>query len=223
VGAVLGFLTSLMAHGIALFYGVVHSYGWAIIFLTLAVRIVLMPISIQQLRSMRRMQLLSPEMQRLRERYKNEPQKLNQATMELFREAKVNPLAGCLPSLLQLPFLWGLYTALERYNYHHSGFLWLASLGKPDPFYILPLLTGLSTFLSMRVANPTTTMTTTDRSQQLITYILMPAFLAYIVLRLPSGVALYWVMSNLFTVAQQWLIVGRTRPPVVGPKAKTAS
>lgn len=219
MGAVVHVLTVFMGDGITLFFGFVHSYGIAILLLTVAVRLVLTPASISQLRSMRRMQLLSPEMKRLKERYKKEPQKLNQATMELFREAKVNPLAGCLPSLLQLPFLWGLYTALRTFNYHHSGFLWLPSLGHPDPLYILPVLLGLTTFLSMRVANPTATMTTQDRTQQLMMYVLMPIFLAYIVLRLPSGVALYWVMSNLFTVVQQWLVVGRTQVPVRLPRS----
>ncbi len=212
-----GYLVSAMAAVLTFFYGFAHNYGLAVVLLTIAVRIVIMPLYAKQMQSMRKMQQLQPEIKKLQEKYKGDPQKLNQSQMQLYKEYGVNPAAGCLPTLVQLPFLYALYDALRTYNYGiHSSFLWMSTLRSPDHLLILPILAGVSTFWQSWITSPPGT----DRSQQMIILILMPAFIFYISLRLPAGLDLYWVVSNLFAVAQQYVMIARgpmqTAP--VGPK-----
>lgn len=202
------FLGAIMLYPLDFFVKYLHSYGIAIILVTVLIRVVLAPISIRQFESMRQMQRLQPEMKALQERHKGEPQKLQQAQAELFREYKVNPLAGCLPLLVQLPFLWGLYYALLHINYHNAGFLWIQNLGQPDHRYILPILSGLTTLLSTRMTM-TTSMQSQDKTQQIIMMLFMPAIIVYFTVRYPAGLALYWTVSQILTVAQQYLFFQR--------------
>jgi YidC/Oxa1 family membrane protein insertase len=218
VGAIYHFLETVMGVAVLFFYHLTNSYGAAIILVTLAVRLVLTPVTVRQFESMRQMQAVQPELKKLQERYKNDPQKLNQATAELFREHGVNPMAGCLPTLLQLPFLWGLYGELRSLNYHRAGFFWIPNLGQYDPYYVLPLLSGLMTLVSTRLSMPVTGQAQ-DRTQQLLTMVLMPAVIVYITLHLPAGVALYWTVSQLISVAQQYVFWVR-RPPSAGEVAR---
>ena len=201
-------LGAIMLFPLDLFVKYFHSYGVAIILVTVLIRVVLAPISIRQFESMRQMQRLQPEMKALQERHKGEPQKLQQAQAELFREYKVNPLAGCLPLLVQLPFLWGLYYALLHINYHNAGFLWIQNLGQPDHRYILPILSGLTTLLSTRMTM-STSMQSQDRTQQIIMMLFMPAIIVYFTIRYPAGLALYWTVSQILTVLQQYLFFQR--------------
>lgn len=190
------------------FYDFTHSYGLAIILLTIAVRVVIMPLYHGQLKYMRKMQEMQPEIKRIQAKYKGDPQRLNQETMDVYKRAGTNPLSGCVPMIVQLPILWALYSALLRFPYHGlRSFLWLPSLSHPDPFYILPVLVAASTFWQTRVTMPAGGA---DRSQQMITYIMMPALLFFISMRYPSGLSLYWLFSTLFTVAQSYIMgVGR--------------
>ena len=201
-------LGAIMLFPLDLFVKYFHSYGVAIILVTVLISVVLAPISIRQFESMRQMQRLQPEMKALQERHKGEPQKLQQAQAELFREYKVNPLAGCLPLLVQLPFLWGLYYALLHINYHNAGFLWIQNLGQPDHRYILPILSGLTTLLSPRMTM-STSMQSQDRTQQIIMMLFMPAIIVYFTIRYPAGLALYWTVSQILTVLQQYLFFQR--------------
>jgi YidC/Oxa1 family membrane protein insertase len=202
------FLGTIMRYPLVFFMHYLHSYGLAIVLVTVLIRVVLAPISIRQFESMRQMQRLQPEMKALQERYKGEPQKMQQAQAELFREYKVNPLAGCLPLLVQLPFLWGLYYALLHINYHNAGFLWIQNLGQPDHTYILPILSGLTTLLSTRMTM-TTSMQSQDKTQQIIMMLFMPAIIVYFTVRYPAGLALYWTVSQILTVGQQYLFFQR--------------
>ena len=208
MGAIYQFLGSMMSVAVLFFYHLTHSYGVAIILVTAAIRLVLTPITVKQFDSMRKMQLVQPELKKLQERYKGEPQKLNQATSELFKEHGVNPMAGCLPTLVQLPFLWGLYQSLRTLNYHNAGFFWIPNLAHFDPYYILPILSGLSTFASTRLSTPAT-MQQQDKTQQIMMMVLMPAVILYITLHLPAGVALYWTVSQLISVGQQYMFYSR--------------
>ncbi|MDA8346538.1 MAG: YidC/Oxa1 family membrane protein insertase [Thermaerobacter sp.] len=196
------------------FYLFTHSYGLAIILLTIVVRIVIMPLYHGQLRYMRKMQEVQPEMKRIQQKFKGDPQRINQETMELYKRAGTNPLSGCIPMIVQLPLLYALFEALQKFHYVGvPTFLWLPTLSKPDPYFILPALVAVSTFWQTWVTMPRGTV---DRSQQMITYILMPAFLFYISMRYPSGLSLYWLFATLFTVAQSYVMgVGRPRTPVV--------
>ena len=177
----------------------VGSYGLAIIILTVIVKMALYPLTVKQIASMRAMQELQPKMKKLQEKYKDNPQMMQQKIAELYRDAGVNPLAGCLPLLIQMPILMGMYYAL--YSFKYSGepsFLWLPTLSEPDPIYVLPLLSALTTYLAQR-------QTSTEVNPQMkIMMVIMPVFIGWISLNFPSGLVLYWVTMNIVQMAQQW-------------------
>lgn len=201
-------LVGLMTGGMKLFYGWTHSYGLAVILLTVVVRLVLVPIYQRQMGSLRKMQGLAPQIKKLQEKHKGEPQKLQQMTMQLYKDHKVNPAAGCLPMLIQLPILYALFQGLERFHYiGSSSFLWLQSLSKPDHLYILPVLAAVTTGWQTFITTPATM--TQDKTQRNMMMIVMPLFIGYISIRFPAGLSLYWVMSNLFAIGQQYLMMPR--------------
>jgi len=185
------------------FYDLSGSYGLAIILLTLAIRIILAPLTFSQSKSMEAMKALQPEMQELQERYKDKPEEYQRKVMELYQKHKVNPLGGCLPMLVQLPFLWALFAVLREFDFG-TGFLWLTSLSAPDPLYILPVLSAVTTYLQM-------VMTSADAFQKTMMFI-MPAFIGYISINFPAGLVIYWVVSNIFSMAQQYIIAQRMSP-----------
>ena len=184
----------------------VPSYGIAIILLTIVVKMVLFPLTVKQMRSMKITQQLQPKIKEIQERYKD-PQKAQAAMMEMYKQYGASPLAGCLPLILQMPILIGLYRALYKFNFT-GGFLWLHNLQKPDPWYILPVLAGLTTFLMQRM---TTNMQ--DQTQRTMLYV-MPVFIGWLTIKFPSGLGIYWVVSNIVSAIQQYFI---NRMPVSEP------
>ena len=179
----------------------VGSYGLAIILLTIIIKMLLYPLTVKQVKSMKAMQELSPKMKKIQEKYKDNPQVMQQKVGALYKDAGVNPLAGCLPLLIQMPILMGMYYALFNFNYpspEAAQFLWLPSMSESDPLYILPVLSALTTFLQQK-------MTTTEMNQQMkIMMTVMPIFIGWISLTFPSGLVLYWVTMNVVQIAQQW-------------------
>lgn len=175
------------------------SYGVAIILLTILIKMLLYPLTVKQVKSMKGMQDLQPKMKKLQEQYKNNPQLMQQKIGELYKEAGVNPLAGCLPLIIQMPILMGMFYALQNFSYTGTpGFMWLPTLSEPDPLYILPVLSALTTFLQQK-------QTTTEMNQQMkIMMIFMPIFIGYISLNFPAGLVLYWVTMNIVQIIQQW-------------------
>lgn len=211
-------LVTLMANVLLFFYHISHSYGVAVILITIAVRLIIMPFYGRQMRSMKRMQTLSPQIKELQAKYKGDPQKLNQATMQLYKDNNVNLAAGCLPTILQLPFLWALFQALETFHYvGSSSFLWLTNLSGHDPLYILPILAAVTTFWQTKISSM---QMSTDKSQQMITQIILPIFIFYMSIRFPAGLSLYWVVSNLFAIGQQYFMVNRPEMAAAEAKAK---
>lgn len=178
------------------------SYGVAIIILTIAIKLVLAPLTVKQVKSMKGMQKLQPKIKELQAKYKNNQQKMQQEMQKLYKEMGINPLAGCLPLLIQMPFLIAIFYALREYPYidAYQSFLWLPSLGHPDPYYILPALSALSTYVvSMQ--------TSADNSPQAKVMLYgMPVFIGYISLTFPSGLVIYWTISNIFQIIQQYFI-----------------
>lgn len=177
------------------------SYGMAIILLTIIIKMLLYPLTVKQVKSMKVMQELSPKMKKLQEKYKDNPQLMQQKLGELYKDAGVNPLAGCLPLLVQMPILMGMYYALYNFQYpseEAAAFLWLPSMSNPDPLYILPILSAFTTWLQQK-------MTTTEMNAQMkIMMTVMPLFIGWISLNFPSGLVLYWVTMNIVQIAQQW-------------------
>lgn len=178
------------------------SYGIAIILLTIIVKVALYPLTVKQIKSMKAMQELQPELQKLQEKHKNNPQMLQMKMAELYRDRGVNPLAGCLPLVIQMPILMGMYYAL--YNFDYGGvapsFLWLPSLSETDPQYILPILAAATTLIQQKM----TTMQETQQTKVLM--VVMPLFIGWLSLTFPSGLVLYWVTMNVVQIFQQWWI-----------------
>lgn len=186
---------------------VAGSYGVGIVLLTLLVRGILWPATWPSMVSSRKMQDLQPKLADLQKKYKNNPQKLNEETMKLWREHGVNPASGCFPLLLQLPILWALYETLRRFDFSHASFLWISTLSRPDPFYVLPILTALTTFLqSWVMLRNSPGMSGQAGQQQRMMMYLMPLLMGWITLNLPAGLGLYFVVSNIFSVFQAAMV-----------------
>ena len=178
------------------------NYGIAIILMTILVKALMYPLTAKQVRSMKAMQDLQPALKKLQKDYKNNPQLLQQKMAELYKDAGVNPLAGCLPLLIQMPILMGVYYCL--YGYSYSGdptFLWLTSLSDTDPLYVLPILSALTTYVQQK---QTMANNGQDNQQMKIMSYMMPLFIGWISLNFPSGLVVYWVTMNLCQIAQQW-------------------
>ena len=177
----------------------VNSYGISILIVTLIIRFITLPFMLKQMKSMRAMQKLQPELNALKVKYKDNQQKLNEETMKLFQKNNVNPIAGCLPLIIQMPVLIAFYQAI-MYNHQirEASFLFL-QLGDKDPTYILPILAAVTTYLQQK-----TTMVNNDNPQAKMLLYLMPAMILFISATLPSALGLYWVYSNLFSIAQNF-------------------
>jgi YidC/Oxa1 family membrane protein insertase len=191
-------------------HALLGSYGLAIIIFGVVVKMVTLPLTLQQLRSSRAMQKVQPLMQELQEKYKDDREKLAQEQMKLYREHGVNPLGGCLPLIIQLPVLWGLYRAIlnlaQRPDFQAESFLWLKSLAEPEGFpYILIGLMVISQFLYQRVMTPTTPGDSQQASMQRAMQF-MPLIFAFIFINFPSGLVLYYMVFNVVSLLQQLFI-----------------
>ena len=193
-----------------LIYGYVENYGVAIIILTIIVRLVLFPLTFKGMKSMKRMQQLSPRMKKLQAKYKNNKEKLNKEMMELYRKNRVNPLGGCLPMLLQIPVFFALYSSLSSaVELRHAPFMfWISDLSQPDGLGITPLLMGASMYYQQKLTPQTAMM---DSTQAKVMQML-PFIFTIFTFTFPSGLTLYWVTSNVLSIAQQQ-IINRIKTP----------
>lgn len=197
------------------FYGVTKSigipnYGLAIIFLTVAIKMLIYPLSVKQMKSMKITQQLQPKIKAVQEKYKGDPQKAQAAVMETYKQYGANPLSGCLPLLIQMPILLALYQTLYRFDFPvkaHATFLynadwgfWISNLKEPDKFFIMPILAAATTFALQKM-----TTNTQDQTQKTLLYV-MPLFIGFITYKFPSGLGLYWVITNVVGVLQQFFI-----------------
>lgn len=182
------------------FFAVTKNYGIAIILLTIVVRILLFYPSLKSAAAMEEMKALQPQINALREKYKKDPQKMNQEMMKLYKEHKVNPVGGCLPMLLQLPFFVALYNVLNvSIELRQASFIpfWISDLSAHDPFYILPILMGVSMIFTMKM-----TSTSVDPQQAKIMMYMNIAFI-FLFAWLPAGLLLYITLSNVLSIIQQ--------------------
>lgn len=178
------------------------SYGLALLVVTVAVRLIVLPLMIKQIRYQKVMQSLQPEIQKIRSKYQGDNQKIQQETMKLWQQYGVNPMSGCFPMVIQLPILYALFGAIEgNVKLSESHFLGIFNLGHPDHYYILPLLAAITTFFSSKLM-----MAGTDGGQQKMMLFIMPVFIFIIGSRFPSGLALYWVYTNLFQAVQTYFV-----------------
>ena len=187
------------------------NYGVAILVLTIIIRTALQPLSIKQAKSMRAMQAIQPKMKEVQEKYKSDPQEMNKQLGQLYKDHKVNPLMGCLPMLVQMPFLFAMFYVLRDYNYdpHFVRFLWLPTLHQPDPLYIMPVLVGLTTFIQMKLSSTTSTNDQMQLQMKIMTTI-MPVFIGYVSMNFASGLSLYWVFGNIYSIIYQFYFNRKT-------------
>jgi YidC/Oxa1 family membrane protein insertase len=187
-------------------HGFTGSWGIAIILLTFLVKAVLFPLTYKSTQSMNAMRELQPEVEKLKALHKNDREKLNVATMQLYQKHKVNPLGGCLPMLLQMPIWFALYAALQTsVELYREPFLWLKDLTIHDPFFVLPVLMGASSF-AMQKLSPQPA----DNAQAKMMLYFFPAFFTFIMLWVPGGLTLYILVNNLLTIVQQRAIGSKT-------------
>lgn len=181
---------------------VVGNWGWAIIGLTVLIKLAFFPLSAASYKSMARMRVVTPKMQKLKEQFSNDKAKLNQEMMELYKKEKINPLGGCLPILVQIPVFIALYTVLlgAVEMRHAPWILWIQDLSSKDPYYVLPLIMGVSMLVQTKL-NPTPP----DPVQAKV-MLAMPIIFTGMFLFFPAGLVLYWVVNNLLSIAQQWHI-----------------
>lgn len=183
-------------------HGLVRNWGWAIVILTVLIKLAFYPLSAASYKSMAQMRKLTPRLQTIRERYGDDRARMNQAVMELYKTEKINPLGGCLPIVIQIPVFIALYwVLLESVELRHADWvLWIKDLSNPDPFYVLPLIMGATMFAQMAL-NPAPV----DPIQKKIMMAMPVAFTVFF-LFFPAGLVLYWVVNNVLSIAQQWWI-----------------
>lgn len=194
---------------LAKIHSVIGNWGWSIVFITLIIKLLFYKLSETSYRSMAKMRNLQPRMNSLKERFGDDRQKMSQAMMELYRKEKVNPLGGCLPMVIQMPFFIALYYVLiESVHLRHAPWiLWVKDLSAPDPFYILPGLMMVSMLLQTRLSP-----TPPDRAQAIMMYVMPLAFSVFFA-TFPAGLVLYWFINILFSIAQQAYIMKKFSGP----------
>ncbi len=183
-------------------YSLTGNFGVAIILATIVIKIILLPLTLKQDKSMKSMKVLQPEIEKIKQQYQNDPKMMNQKTMELYQKHKVNPMGGCLPLLIQLPILWALFGVLRDPVTvpQDSTFLWM-QLVNPDPYYILPILNGVVSFLQQKV------MGSSDNPQMKNMMYMFPLMMVFISYKMPAGLQIYWLASSVAAVVQQYLIM----------------
>jgi YidC/Oxa1 family membrane protein insertase len=208
----------------------VNNYGVAIILFTIFVKVLLLPLTIKQTKSTKAMQDIQPMIKEIQEKYKNKPEKQNEEIMKLYQEAKINPLAGCLPLLIQFPILIGLFSVLrEPWNYGlfdsqaafqaaDTSFLWLSSLTQAGGFTLqgisMGLLSGGSAYIMQKIMTPSDQQ---EGTMKTMTYV-MAAMSFYWGMTFPAGLAVYWTASNLFAIAQHYLIMSPLKAKLADSK-----
>lgn len=177
-----------------------HNFGWSIIVLTVVIKIIFWPLTQKSYSSMKSMQKLQPEMTKLREKFKNDRDRMNREIMELYKTHRVNPVGGCLPMVIQIPVFFALYQVLmNSIELRHAPFMfWITDLSAKDPYYITPLVMGATMFIQQKLT-PTPSI---DPIQAKI-FMFLPVVFTVMFLNFPSGLVIYWLVNNLLTIAQQ--------------------
>ena len=186
-------------------HSLIGNWGWSIIFVTVIIKLLFFKLSETSYRSMANMRRLSPRLQALKERYGDDRQRLNQAMMEIYKKEKINPLGGCLPIVVQIPVFISLYwVLLETVELRQAPFmLWITDLSGKDPYYVLPVVMGITMFVQQKL-NPAP-MDPIQAKVMMALPLIFTVFFAFF----PSGLVLYWVVNNILSVAQQWVITRR--------------
>jgi YidC/Oxa1 family membrane protein insertase len=207
------FFARLLLYVMRWFENFVGNWGVAIVLLTLLVKLLLYPLTAKSMQSMNEMRKLQPEIEKLKAKFGNDREKLNLATMQLYQQHKVNPLGGCLPMLLQLPIWFALYATLQTsVELYREPFLWVEDLTRKDPYYVLPLLMGVSSYVMQRLSPQPA-----DNTQAKMMLYFMPVFFTFIMLSVPAGLTLYIFVNNVLSIVQQQYMMRRMPAPAAAP------
>lgn len=219
-------ISNLLGHILRIIFEFVNNYGWSIIVFTLFVRLLLVPLMVKQIKSQKAMQDIQPKIKEIQEKYKNKPEKQQEELMKIYQEAKINPLSGCLPLLIQMPILIGLFNVLRdpvAYGVFankaalaaaDTGFLWIQSISSTKNIS-LALLSGISAYFMQKMM--TTGDEQTENMMKSMTYVMsaMSLFWGY---TFQAGLAIYWITSNLFSIAQYQLITSPLKAKLADSK-----
>jgi YidC/Oxa1 family membrane protein insertase len=197
------FISDIIFWMIQKIYDVVGNWGWSIVLVTIVIKLLFYKLSAKSYRSMSTLKRLQPKIEKLKERFGDDKQKLTQATLDLYRQEKVNPMSGCLPILIQIPVFIALYWVLvESVQLRQAPFiLWIHDLSQQDPYYILPIMMGISMFIQQRLNPPPP-----DPLQAKV-MMLMPLVFTFLFANFPAGLMLYWFVNNTLSFLQQWYIM----------------
>lgn len=210
-------LSNALGHVLRIIFELVQNYGLSIILFTILVKVLLLPLTIKQTKSTKAMQDIQPKIQEIQTKYKDKPEKQQQEIMKIYTESKINPLAGCLPLLIQMPILIALFSVLRepvtygvfadqaQFVNAAKGFLWIKDLTTPD--YILAILSGATTFLMQTLMMPKDQQ---QGSMKIMTYV-MSAMMLFWGFSFPAGLTLYWTIGNVFAIGQHYLIMNPLR------------
>lgn len=208
LSTIVGWIADIMRIGLTICYNFLDSLGFpnyavAIIILTIIIKTLLLPLAVKQIRSMKAMQEIQPLIQKVQKKYRNDPKMLRQEMSKLYAEHGANPMSGCLPLLIQMPFLVAIYYAIQGYPYDpaHASFLWIDNLSSVDTTYILPILSAASTFLVSWQ-----TMPKNAPGNQKTMLIIMPLMIGWMSMQFPSGLVIYWIVVNLYQIIQQTIM-----------------
>lgn len=183
------------------------NYGLAIIIMTIIVKLALYPLTAKQIKSTAAMMELQPKLKALQAKYKDNKPMLNQKMAELYKEQGVNPFAGCLPLLIQMPIMIGIFYGIRDFQYvGPANFMWMENISLPDPIFVLPVLSALTTYIQSKQSMPDTSST-----QNKVMLYFMPLFIGYISFQFPAALVLYWVVMNLMQIGQQALMGRQVR------------
>ncbi|MDQ2654296.1 MAG: YidC/Oxa1 family membrane protein insertase [Chloroflexota bacterium] len=192
-----------------------HSAGIAIIAFTIIIKTIMLPLTVKSIRSSKAMQDLQPKIKELQKKHGSDRQRISQETMALYQQYQVNPMAGCLPMIIQIPIFLGLYQSITTLSntgvgYWDQGFLWLPSLDVPDPLKILPIAAGLFQFVQTQMMRPRDQQKSTDPQQAMMNSVMniMPLTVVFFGWSFAAGPVLYWATQSVYSVVQQWFITG---------------
>lgn len=221
-----GGISRVIISALNILYGLVHSWGIAIILLSVLLNLIVFPLTMKSFKSIQKMQELHPQMEKLKAQHKDSPQKLNKEMMELYKKYNINPLSGCLPMILQMPIFIALYNAImKQFELRGASFLWIKDLSAPDAvklpmsfpiignsINILPLIMVGAMVLQQKMSTKTMGAAVTDeqKQQQKMMLIMMPIIFGFVFYNMPSGLVLYWVVNTALTVIEQKVILKKS-------------
>jgi YidC/Oxa1 family membrane protein insertase len=208
------FIAVPLLEGMKFLYRYIPNYGWVIIIITIVIRIIFFPLNAKSMKSMKKMQALQPKIKELKDKYKNDKQKMNIEMMALYKKNDVNPMGGCLPMLIQIPILFALFRLLPiTIEFRHQPFIfWIRDLTAKDPYYVTPILMGISMIYQQKLSP-----TSVDPKQAQI-MMFMPIIFTFLFLNFSSGLVLYWLTSNILAIGQQYLMNRNTETEKKGHK-----